>query len=149
VNQPQWYAIPAGLYFIAVGFLERQRSRPLFANLVEGFGLAVLLVPSFIQSLSGSDGFYYFLLLLFEALAVTLWAASQRLKIPFFAGIGASALNVVAQVVVLVSIYQVSRWYIIGGVGLLLVTIAIFVERKRENISEQAELFLGTMDRWQ
>jgi len=149
VTQPQWYAIPAGLYFVFVGHLERRQGRKSFAALVEGFGLTVLLLTSFIQSLNGAAGFPYFLLLLVEGLVVVWWGASQRRKIPFFLGIGASALNVVAQVIVLVNVYDVHRWIIILGVGILLVTTAVFVERKRLKIIARAQEWLEVLDTWE
>ena len=149
VTQPQWYAIPVGLYFTFVGHLERRQGRKTYAALVEGFGLAVLLVASFIQSLNGAAGFPYFLLLLVEGLVVIWWGATQRRKIPFFLGIGASALNVVAQVIVLVSVYDVHRWIIILGVGVLLVTTAVFVERKRVQIIARAQEWLETVDTYE
>jgi len=149
VRLPQWYAIPAGLYFTGVGFLERRRRRGLFAIIVESFGLAVLLVTSFIQSLNGAEGFPYFVLLLVEGLVVVWWGASRRLKVPFSIGLGASALNVVAQVVVLVNVYAVNRWFIILGVGLLLVTTAVFVERQRERIIARTQEWQDELETWE
>ncbi|MEE8392478.1 MAG: hypothetical protein V3S14_16990 [Anaerolineae bacterium] len=148
VDQPQWYAIPAGLYFTGVGYLERRRKRALFATIVESFGLAVLLVTSFIQSLDGAQGFPYFVLLLGEGLLVIGWGATQRLKMPFFIGLAASALNVVAQVVVLVREYTVNRWFIILGVGLLLVTAAAFIERQRERIIARTQEWRDALETW-
>jgi hypothetical protein len=149
VTQPQWYAIPVGLYFTFVGHLERRQGRKTFAALIEGFGLAVLLVASFIQSLNGVEGFPYFLLLLVEGLVVIWWGAMQRRKIPFFLGVGASVLNVIAQVIVLVNVYDVQRWLIILGVGVVLVTTAVFVERKRLQIIARAQDWLEVLDTWE
>ncbi|MFQ5615800.1 MAG: SCO7613 C-terminal domain-containing membrane protein, partial [Anaerolineales bacterium] len=149
VSQPQWYAVPAGLYFTAVGSLERRRKRGRFAAIVESFGLAVLLVTSFVQSLDGADGFPYFVLLLAEGLLVMWWGAAQRRKIPLFAGLAASALNVVAQAVVLVSVYEVNRWFIILGAGLLLVVVGVFVERQRERVIARAQEWRETLEMWE
>jgi hypothetical protein len=149
ISQPQWYAIPAGLYFIGVGFLERRRTHSLFAILIEGLGLAVLLLPTFIQSVDPASGFPYFLLLLVEALLVTWWGAVNHLKVPFFTGLGASVLNVVAQIVILVNVYDVDRWVIIFGVGLLLVAIAVFVERQRTRIISQAHHWGQVLAHWE
>jgi hypothetical protein len=149
VTQPQWYAIPAGLYLTGMGFLERRRANSLFAILIESLGLAVLLLTSFIQSLDGAAGFPYFLLLLIEALLVTWWGAGRRLKTPFFIGLGASVLNVVAQVVVLVNVYNVTPWIIILSVGLLLVTAAVFVERQRVRIIAQAQEWREALEAWE
>jgi hypothetical protein len=149
IKQPQFYAIPAGLYFVLVGFLERRQGRKLFATILEGFGLAVLVVTSFIQSIHGVEGFPYFLLLLVEGLLVIWWGIAQRRKIPFFIGIGASVLNVVSQVVVLINVYDVQRWIIILGVGVLLVTAAIFVERQRERIITQMQEWREELETWE
>jgi hypothetical protein len=149
VTQPQWYAIPVGLYFTFVGHLERRQGRKAYAAIVEGFGLAVLLVASFIQSLNGAAGFPYFLLLLVEGLVVIWWGAAQKRRVPFFLGVGASALNVVAQVIVLVNVYDVHRWIIILGVGVVLVTTAVFVERKRVQIIARAQDWLEVLDTWE
>ena len=148
VEQPQWYAIPAGLYFTGMGYLERQRGHSVFAKIIESFGLAVMLVTSFIQSVSGEEGFIYFIILLVEALLALWWGAARRQKIPFFAGLGASVLNVVTQVIVLVNVYDINRWIIILGVGLLLVTAAIFVERQREEIIARSKEWRETLDTW-
>ena len=148
VQQPQWYAIPTGLYFTIVGLLERRRGRPVYAALLEAFGLAVMLITSFIQSLNGAQGFPYFLLLLVEGLLVIWWGAARRVRLPFFSGLAASVLNVVAQIVVRIQVYEVSRWVIILGVGLALVTIAIFVERQRERILAQAKIWRDQLETW-
>lgn len=148
VSQPQWYAVPAGLYFTGVGYLERRRGRGPFATIVESFGLAVLLVTTFIQSLDGAQGFPYFVLLLGEGLLVVGWGATRQLKMPFFIGLAASTLNVVAQLVVLIRVYEVNRWFIILGVGLLLVTTAAFVERKRGSIVVRTHEWRDALETW-
>jgi hypothetical protein len=148
VKQPQLYAIPAGLYFVLVGFMERRQGRTLFATIVEGFGLAVMVVTSFIQSINGVEGFPYFLLLLAEGLLIVWWGVVQQRKTPFFIGIGASVLNVVSQVVVLINVYDVQRWIIILCVGILLVTAAIFVERQRERIIVRMQEWREELETW-
>ncbi len=149
VAEPQLYAIPAGLYFSGVGFLERRRGRKWFALVVESFGLAVLLLTSFIQSLNGAGGFWYFVLLLAESLLVVWWGAARRLKVPFFVGLIASALNVVAQVVVLINVYDVNRWILIFGVGILLVSAAVFVERQRVRLIAKAQEWRVALEAWE
>jgi hypothetical protein len=146
--QPQFYALPAGLYFSVVGLLERRRRPGLFALLIESLGLSVMLTTSFVQSLNTEGGFPYFLLLLVESLLVIWWGAAWRLRVPFLTGLGASVLNVLAQVVVLVFVYEVNRWIIIFGVGILLVGVGLFVERRRENLVVQAQGLRDMLERW-
>ena len=149
IRQPQLYAIPAGLYFTAVGYLERRLAHRQYATLIEISGLAVLLLTSFIQSLNGREGFPYFLLLLAEALLVIWWGAARRIKIPFLIGISASGLNVLAQVAVLVNVYDVNRFIVIFVVGLLLVVAAVFVERQRARLIAKAQEWREALEKWE
>jgi peptidoglycan/LPS O-acetylase OafA/YrhL len=149
LREPQLYAIPAGLYFVFIGYLERRQGRKWFAVAVESLGFAVLLVTSYIQSLDGDQGLPYFLLLLAEGMLVLWWGGTQRRKLPFFIGIGANVLNVVSQIVVLVRVYEVQRWIVILGVGIILVTAAVFVERKRERIIAQVQEWSEQLETWE
>ncbi len=148
VQQPQFYAIPAGLYFFAIGLLERRRGRYLFACYLEGFGLTILMLTSFIQSLS-PDGFLFFVLLMVESVLIVVTSTIRRVKVPFFLGIGFSVLNVIAQMIVLVNVYDINRWLVILGTGLLLISIGVYVERKRDNIIETAHEWKEALATWQ
>jgi hypothetical protein len=149
VREPQWYAMPAGLYLMGVGYLARRHAPGRLAMLVEGLGVAVLLLTSFIQSLNPDSGFVYFLLLLVEALLVIWWGAGRHLKVPFFAGLFASVLNILAQVIIQVNKYEIDRWVIIFGVGLLLVSIAVYVERQRMKLLSRAHEWREALGTWQ
>ncbi len=148
ISEPQWYAIPASIYFTVMGELERKRGRGVFSKTVTGFGLAVLLVTSYAQSL-GDDGFIYFVILLFEGVLVWWWGAVRRQKVPFFAGLGASILNVISQVILVVRVYDINRWIAILGVGLVLVVAAIFVEKQRETIIARSKEWSEKLDSWE
>ena len=76
-------------------------------------------------------------------------SAAQRLKIPFFVGLTASALNAAAQVVVLIKVYDVNRWILIFGVGLLLVSAAVFVERQRVYLIAKAQEWREALEAWE
>lgn len=149
VNQPQLYAIPLGLYIVGVSLLERRSGRVHFANYLESFGLAVMLLTTFIQSLSPVDGFFYFLLLLGQGVLCLWWGALRHCKVAFFAGVAASSLNVVAQVILLIRIYDVNRWVVMVGAGTLLVVAAILVERKREQIISRTHEWRDALGGWQ
>ena len=148
VNEPQFYALPAGLYFAGMGFFERLRKPGGFALIIESLGLAFLLVTSFIQSVNGQNGFPYFLLLIAEGLLVVWWGAARHLRVPFVIGLVASVLNVLAQVVVLVRVYDVNRWIIIFGVGILIVGLGLFMERRREMLLTRSQEFRDMLERW-
>ena len=148
ILEPQLYAIPAGFYFTVMGELERRRGRSVFSKIITGFGLAVLLVTSYVQSL-GNDGFVYFVILLVEGLLVWWWGAARRQKVPFFVGLGVSALNVISQVILVVRVYDINRWIAILGVGLVLVVAAIFVEKQRETIIARSKEWSEKLDSWE
>ncbi|HUE99283.1 MAG TPA: hypothetical protein VMN99_08500 [Anaerolineales bacterium] len=149
VSQPQLYAIPGGLYFMGIAFLELQHERKRYAIALEILGLGVLLVTSFAQSLNGAQGFPYFVLVLAESLLVIWWGTLQKRRIPFFTGIVAVALSVVAQVIVLVNVYNISIWLVAFGVGLLIIAIAIYIERGREQLRARTREWSETLEKWE
>jgi hypothetical protein len=149
VSQPQWYAIPAGLYFMVVAYLEWHRDRKRYAVGIEILGLGVLLLTSLTQSLNGADGFPYFVLLMFESLLVVTWGVYQKRKIPFFSGLGASALNIIAQVIVLVNVYDINIWLVALGVGVVIMGIAVYVEFKREQLRARSRQLTEALERWE
>ena len=148
VAQPQLYAIPAGLYFMGIAYLELQRDRKRYATGIEILGLGVLLVTSFVQSLN-AEGLPYFVLLMVEAFLILWWGWIQKRKTLFFTGIGASVLNLLAQVIVLVSVYDINRWFVAFGAGLLIMGLAIYIERSREQLRARARELSETLEAWQ
>ncbi len=149
IIQPQLYAIPGGLYFLAVAYLELQRNRKQYALPIEIFGLAILLVTTFAQSLSATQGLVYFILLIIEGFLVIWWGTIQKRRIPFFSGIGAIAFNFVAQVILLVDRGIVSIWYVGFGVGLLIMGAAIYIERGREQLRARSREWSETLEKWE
>ncbi len=149
IDEPQSFAIPVGLYLAGLGYFEQRRERwPVLARLVECLGLAILLVTSFLQSLDGKEGFPYFLLLVVEAALVFWWGGLRRSRLPFLIGAGMSVVNVVAQVAVLVNVYEVNRWFVILGMGALLFVAGVFVERQRERIVLQVQHWRDELETW-
>jgi hypothetical protein len=149
VTHPQLYAVPAGLYFMVIGYLER-RSHKTYAVLVESFGVIVLLLTTYIQSTSLENGSPFFLLLLLEALAVAWGAALLRLKLPFFIGLGASLLNLLTQLALLIRhVGDISPWLVFLGVGLFLVLLVAFLERQREMIIKQSRVWAEALTAWE
>ncbi len=149
VSQPQWYAIPGGLYFMGLAYLEWQRNKSKYAIGIELLGLGILLITSFTQSLNGTNGFPYFVLLMVESLLIIWWGTLQKRKIPFFAGIVFSALNIIAQVIVLVNVYNISIWLVGLGMGLIIMTIAVFVELRREQLRTRTREWSETLEKWE
>ncbi len=66
------------------------------------------------------------------------------------AGIGASALNILAQVVIMFTFADTNRrWLIAFGAGLLLMGIAIYIERSREQLRTRARELSETLEKWE
>jgi hypothetical protein len=149
----QVYALPAGLYFVVVGFLERRLHKGLFATAIESFGIVVLLLTAFIQSLDTNTGLLYFVLLLVEGLLIIWWGAARRFKIPFFMGLAASVVNVVAQIILLLNTLGLTqgfgRFVIIFAVGVTLVIVAVVVERQRIQIITKAREWREVLEQWE
>ncbi|MBI5964277.1 MAG: hypothetical protein HY863_12435 [Chloroflexi bacterium] len=149
VSQPQWYAIPGGLYFMGLAYLEWQRNKSRYAIGIEILGLGILLITSFIQSVNGENGFPYFVILMIESLLVIGWGTIQKRKIPFFTGIVSTALNFIAQVILLVNAGIINIWYVGLGTGLLIVGIAVFVELRREQLRARIGEWTEALEHWE
>jgi len=101
--------------------------------------------------LNGETGLAYFVLLLVESLLVIGWGVLQKRKIPFFIGIGSSAINIAAQVIILISvhdIHRVNRWLVAFGAGLLITGIAIVAELKREQLRARSRQLSEALEKW-
>lgn len=152
IRQPQFYAVPGGLYFLGIAYLETQLGRKRYAVAIEMLGLGVLLVTSFAQSLNGEKGLAYFVLLMIESLLVIWWGVLQKRKVPFFTGIGASAINIAAQVIILISvhdIHRVNRWLVAFGAGLIITAIAVIAELKREQLRARSRQLSEMLETWE
>jgi hypothetical protein len=80
------------------------------------------------------------------------WGVLQKRKFPFFTGIAASAINIAAQVIILISvhdIHRVNRWLVAFGVGLLITGIAVVAELKREQLRARSRQLSEMLERWE
>ncbi len=148
IGQPQFYAVPIGLYFAGIGVLERRLGNIRYANILEGFGLAAVLLTTFIQSLAPTGGFIYFVLLLVESLLFAAWGVIRNVKVPFFAGLVATLINIIAQLVLVATVNDLWRWIIVLGTGVLVISLGIFIERKREQITTQIHEWQVELSTW-
>jgi hypothetical protein len=134
---------------MGLAYLEWRRNRSKYAIAIELLGLGILLITSFTQSLNGAQGFVYFVLLMVESLLIVWWGTIQKRKIPFFVGIVFSALNIIAQVIVLVNVYNISIWLVGLGMGLIIMAIAVFVELRREQLRARTREWSETLEKWE
>jgi hypothetical protein len=144
-GQPQFYALPAGIYLLAIGAAERWQGAPRrLAQLIELLGMGILLTVSFEQSLPAN--FSYGMLLGFEALAIMFWGALQRVRLLFFGGIVAFLANLAIQGIG--SIQAVDKALLAFAVGLTLVVMAVYIERRRDALRERARYLLAQLEMW-
>ena len=157
LEQPQVYVLPVGVYLLAIGQLERRRLGWQLTMPLVGTALFLILGTTLLQSLSllGDEGqeFIYGLVLLAESLVLVTWGTLQRVRLTFFTG------NVSAIVAILVMIGQPlvpaasaldvePLAAIFGGIGIVLLGIAVFLERKREAVLQRGREWLGRLDDW-
>ncbi|MBI4760675.1 MAG: hypothetical protein HZC39_11210 [Chloroflexi bacterium] len=130
LRQMQWYAIPAGLYLLGVGFMEWERGSRNLARWLDYAAILLLLGSLFWQTLV--FGWQFALLLGAEGFAAFWWGSARRLRRFFYAGMVGVVLAGVGQL--LNALQEVNQWITFGLIGLLLVILAVLVERRLEAI---------------
>jgi hypothetical protein len=138
----QWYAVPAGLYLLTIAFLEWRSGHRNLARRLDYIAMLLLLGSLFWQTLV--FGLLFALLLVGEGLA-SLWLGSaRRMRRFFYAGMMGVVLAALGQL--LNALQEVNQWIIFGGIGLLLVILAIVAERKLEAIRIWQQQVLETWE---
>jgi hypothetical protein len=130
LRQLQWYALPAGLYLLGVGFAEWERGNRNLARWLDYAAILLMLGSLFWQTLV--FGWQFALLLGAEGLATFWWGSARRLRRFFYAGMVGVILAVLGQL--LNALQEVNQWITFGLIGLLLVILAVIVERRLEAI---------------
>ena len=54
-----------------------------------------------------------------------------------------------AQVIVLVNVYDINRWLVAFGAGLLIMGLAIYIERSRERLRARARELSEALEKWE
>jgi hypothetical protein len=130
LRQLQWYAMPAGLYLLAVGFAEWERGNRNLARWLDYAAMLLLLGSLFWQTLV--FGWQFALLLGAEGLAAFWWGSARRLRRFFYAGMVGVVLAGLGQL--LNALQEINQWITFGLIGLALVILAVIVERRLEAI---------------
>ena len=130
----QWYAVPAGLYLLGIGWLEWRQGRKVLARWIDRAGMLVWLGSTWWQSIPGvmERGWPYALIMGAEALLLVWWGSSRRQKWFLYIGVVAVVVDVITQSIA--GMLGPYRWIVLGVVGLLVMGIAVLVERKLEAI---------------
>jgi hypothetical protein len=145
----QWYAVPAGLYLLGVGWMEWRQRRKALARWIDRAGMLVWLGTAWWQSLPGvmDSGWFYALLMGAEALLLVWWGSARRQKRFLYVGAAAVVLTAVTQAVE--PLLSANRWIVFGIAGALLVSIAILVERNLNKIRELSVEMQGRLEGWE
>lgn len=135
-RQIQWYALPAGLYLLAIAYMEWQRGNKSFARWLDYAAMLLMLGSLFWQTLL--FGWGYAFLLGAEGFSAFWWGSARRLRRFFYAGMVGVVLATVGQLIN--ALRSINQWVVFGLIGLLLVFVAIVVERKLEEIKAWQEV---------
>ncbi len=138
----QWYAIPAGLYLLGIAYFEWQYGHKNLARWLDYAAMTLMLGSLFWQTLL--YGWGYALLLGGEGFLAFWWGSARRLRRFFYAGMVGVILATLGQL--LNALSSINQWIVFGIIGLLLVAIAVLVERKLEDIKMWQEKILETWE---
>jgi hypothetical protein len=145
----QWYAVPVGLYLLGIGWLEWRQGHRTLAGWIDRAGMVVWLGTAWWQSLPGvmENGWPYALLMGAESLLLVWWGSARRQKQFLYTGAVALVLNVLTQSIE--PLLSVNRWIVFGIAGLLLVGLAVLVERRLEQIREFSADLQVRLEGWE
>jgi len=130
LRQLQWYAMPAGLYLLGIGYLEWQRGNRQLARWVDYAAVFLLLGALFWQTLV--FGWWYAVLLGSVGFAAFWWGSARRLRRFFYAGMSGVILAALGQT--LNALQEINQWITFGLIGIVLVVLAVLVEGRLEAI---------------
>jgi hypothetical protein len=130
LQQLQWYSIPSGIYLLSIGYLEWLQRHKRLARWLDYAGILLLFGSLFWQTLV--FGWSFALLLGAEGLIAFWWGSARRLRRFFYAGMAGVILATLGQL--LNALQEINQWITFGLMGLLLVLVAIVVERRLEAI---------------
>jgi hypothetical protein len=128
-ENPQAYTAPVGVYLLVVAWTRRRT--PLVYDALTAKGAAVLMVPSFMQSL-GPEGFGWALLCGAEALGFVFMGLALGRRSPVAAGVVGLSLVVLRQTVDAVN--ALPGWAIMGMVGTVLLAVGTMTLAAREAV---------------
>jgi hypothetical protein len=146
-DNPQAYTLIVGAYLLGLGLLGLWKFRlvPEFedaAPLVEALGAAVIMLPTFLQSLDG--GYQYQLILLAEA--TVFLCAGVALRRRGILGASLVALVLVAARAMLDAVHVLPNWVVVMIAGVALLGIGMSILAGRERWSRWQEALLGWWD---
>jgi hypothetical protein len=146
-QEVQWYALPAGAYLLGVGYLEWHDGRRGLARWIDRTAMLLLFGSAFWQSLAHPSGWRYAMLMGAEGLFVAWWGSARRQRHFLYSGVSAVVIAVAGQLIE--PLLSVDRWIVFGAVGLLLVSVAILVERRLEAVLRLSQDLRQRLEDWE
>jgi hypothetical protein len=144
-EDPRAYALPTGLYLLAVAHVTRRIVRDRRRGLATGLaalGAGALLVPSLIESL-GSDQLGLALWTAFEGLVLAGWGIATRWRPLVAAGVAAVVAVTLRQL--FDALNALPSWALLGGTGLALLAAAVVLLLLRDRLLRAGRT---VTDRW-
>ncbi len=142
LHKVQWYAAPAGLYLLAIGWQEWRQGHKSLGRWIDYAATLLMLGSLFWQTLV--LGWAYFGLLMLEGLLFVWWGSARRLRRFLYAGLMGVVLATTGQLVN-AALSFINQWVVFGLIGLLLIVGAVLVERKLEDL----KVWQDSLEEWE
>jgi hypothetical protein len=147
LREVQWYAIPAGLYLLGVGYLEWRQGRKRMARWIDRVALLLLLGSSFYQSLAERYGWPYALLMGAESLFLVWWGSARRQRRFLYFGVVGVVTAVGGQLVK--QLFSANAFIAFGVPGLVIMLVVILIERNLERIKQVSPELWKQLEEWE
>ncbi len=135
-NNTQWYVIPGGIYFLGIAYLEWRQGNKTAGKWLDYLAITLMIGTLFRETLQFGLAFAF--LMVTEGFLFIWWGTARRLRRFLYAGTGGVVLATVGQLIN--SLWSVNQWIVFGVISLLVITTAIVVERKLDDIRAWQEL---------
>ncbi len=142
----QLYALPAGLFLLAVGWMEWVYGRRGLARWIDTTAVLLLFGSAFWQSFANEYGGWYALLMVVEGLLVGWLGSLRRLRRLLYAGVMGVVTAVVGQLIEPLFALNTFALLILGAA---LVAVGISLERRLESVRELSKEFRLKLDEWE
>jgi hypothetical protein len=152
-REVQWYAVPAGVYLLGIGYLEWREGRRALARWIDRTALLLLFGSAFWQSLLHDiwRGWPYAMLMVAEGLFVAWMGSARRQRRFLYAGFAAVVLAVVGLLGNQMARAGVSLGtaVVLGVIGLLMLLFALLVEWRLEAVKQRAQGLWKRLEEWE
>jgi len=151
ITQPQFYAVPVGLYLLGVAYVEwRTTTRHDVKDLLELAGLLIPLGASLLQALGlmtdGQPAALYDLVVMGEGIALLMLGVSLRWRKTLYAG--ATALVIDSGLIAYEPLRAVNTWYVVAIIGLAIIGVVVIIEKRRQRIVALADGWRRLQETW-